>query len=186
MNNEKNYFDILGISNDSTNDEIYNAIKEFDQSIDKEKDGHKKSSLTRMYNALSRWYSSRFKETVSILDSEKTCEILGINSATDEELIGLVRYIKNGVFSTKARRDKLLQAIIESDDIKINKLLVQENDDEYTYNQIMAIYNYILYENTKTKVSHVSIEQKLKDNNCIETITIEKQLSELNKSSRIR
>ena len=177
-----NYFKILEISEDSSNYKIQEAIKRFEKNkilCNEQINGITKSKLIKIYNEISRWYQSRLKQTVIIMDNKKTCEILGINEANDEQLVGIVRYISNGTCRTKQNCDRLCKAIMENDNKTINKILVGENDDEYSLEQLQAIYIYSISEDNKTRNSHIKMFNKLLSERCVLTTTIERELSEI-------
>ena len=186
-----NFYEILGISEDASNYEINQAIIELENkaeknngvvevTIDNQPVTLRRDQYIKVSNAIKRWYSSRIKEMIIVMDNKRTCEILGIAETSDEDLEGILRFISKGTFSTKRKCDMLCDAIYSGNEELVDKMLNSENDDKLNSNQIMAIYRYAVNETVKNRNAHASLWNKLMREKCILTGCIERELSSYN------
>ena len=174
--NEEYYYKILGISPDATKEEVKNAIDLFGVIIEKKNVnamGLRRDIAIKLYNQINRWYFEKFVEIeyvdrINVLDNKKTCEVFGLEKASDEELQGIIRYISKGKLSSKKNCGELLQAISDSDYDTINKYLVGKYEEELSDDQLNAIYVYAIKETVYDRNKHVVLWNNLLRNNYIE------------------
>ena len=157
-------YEMLGINGDSSIDEIKKAFENFDEEFKRK--NLSSSAFIELYDYIHKWYEIRLNTPITIVNKEKTCDILGIEQATNEELVGLIRYITNPFINTKSDCIELHYAWAKGDEKYVRAVLMDSEKTKFTETQINAICNYCLDEPNNVRDIHHYKWLKLLENNC--------------------